>query len=839
MVQEKTPKEGYIFDFISGKEVKETPEEIEAVQVFCKQLVEDYGYPKENIQTRPQHKVKCRPSDKKKAYPIDIAVFSNEKKDDDDLHIVVECKRKKREEGKSQLQDYLTLSRASLGVWFNGDGRLFLRKIVKDNGEVLFIEIPNIPEYGQRLEDIGKFKRKDLKPTHNLKAIFKSVRNRLAGNNVGATRDEELAQQLINLIFCKLYDERYTAPDEIVNFRAGVNEKPLDIKNRILDLFAQVKKANLSEVLSDKDIIDLDENSIVYVVGELQNYSLTDSERDVIADAFETFIGRALKGSQGQFFTPRNVVKLMVDIIDPDEKDKIIDPACGSGGFLIDALKFVWAKMDEKYKKLNWKELDLQTRKIEVATRNFRGLDKDSFLSKLAKAYMNLIGDGTTGIFCEDSLEVPVNWKTETQNKAELGTFDVVLTNPPFGEKIKVSGEEKLKQYGLAHKWKEKAGGYEMGELKTEQPPQILFIERCLQLTKEGGKTAIVLPEGTFGNPSDRYIWNYILQNATVEAIISTPPETFQPNTHFKTSILFLKKKVTDVDYSFFMGIANTCGHNKNGKEIYQITQDGTPILDPNGNKIMDDELPLVLQQYQLFKQKKLKNFSHLGFSMKISEIKNHIFIPDYYDPDLKKELADLSQSSQVKLVSVQELIDAKNISIKKGNEIGSEFYGRGDVPFIRTSDIVNWELKIDPIKCVPEEIYRQYKDKQDVKADDILFVKDGTFLIGRTALVTEQTQRIVIQSHLIKIRVLGSGSEAISINPYYLLYLFNLPIVQRQIRRYTFIQGTLSTIGNRFNELKLPFHQDKAVIDKISEQVKEIIEKKQAIMQEITALIQ
>ena len=393
----KETRDGYIIDFISGQEVKETPEEIEAVQVFARQLVEDYGYPKDHIQTRPQFRVKVRPSDTKKEYPVDIAVFPNDKKQEDDIYIIVECKKKNRKDGKTQLQDYLRFSKAFLGVWFNGDERLFLRKVEKD-GRIEFEEIPNIPQFGQRVEDIGKFRRKDLKPTHNLKATFKAIRNHLAANTVGATRDEVLAQQLINLIFCKIYDERFTEPNDIVTFRAGVDEEAKDIKERILDLFDKVKR-KYKEVLDDSDTITLDANSVAYVVGELQNYCLIEAERDIIADAFETFIGHALKGGQGQFFTPRNVVKMMVDILDPDDEDLIIDPACGSGGFLIEALRHVWRKLDAEGEKYHWNKSNLQEEKMEVALNKIRGIDKDYFLSKVAKAYMAIIGDGKAVFF--------------------------------------------------------------------------------------------------------------------------------------------------------------------------------------------------------------------------------------------------------------------------------------------------------------------------------------------------------------------------------------------------------------------------------------------------------
>ncbi len=558
-------KAGYIRDFITNTWIKATPEEIEAVQIFVKQLVEDYNYPKEHLQTRPQYRVKQRPSGGKD-FPVDIAVFSSNNHIFDNEYILVECKKKNRKDGKKQLEDYLHFSKAYLGVWFNGEERLFLRKIEK-SGKIFFEEIPNIPQYGQRMEDIGKFKRKDLKPTHNLKATFKAIRNHLAANTVGATRDEVLAQQLINLIFCKIYDERFTEPNDIITFRAGVDEAPNDIKDRILELFEKVKR-KYKEVLDENDIINLDANSIAYVVGELQNYCLIEAERDIVADAFETFIGHALKGGQGQFFTPRNIVKMMVDILDPHDEDLIIDPACGSGGFLIEALRHVWRKLDAEGEKYHWNKNNLQEEKMEVALNKIRGIDKDYFLAKVAKAYMAIIGDGKSGIVCEDSLENPQNWSDATRQKIHLENFSVLLTNPPFGSKIPVRGEEKLKQFDLGHKWKhdKKTGEWEKGKLKDKEAPQILFIERCLQLIKDGGRMAIVLPDGIYGNNQLGYIRKFLIKQARIVAVIDVPIETFQPNTGTKTSILILQKtNETSKDYPVFMCVAETCGHDRRG----------------------------------------------------------------------------------------------------------------------------------------------------------------------------------------------------------------------------------------------------------------------------------
>lgn len=565
-------KIGYVQDFITNTWIKATPEEIEAVQIFVKQLVEDYDYPKEHIQTRPQYRVKQRPSGDKD-FPVDIAVFTSTDYNFDNEYILVECKKKNRKDGKKQLEDYLHFSKAYLGVWFNGEERLFLRKI-EEEGKVFFEEIPNIPQYRQRVDDIGKFKRKDLKPTHNLKATFKAIRNHLAANAVAMVRDEALAQELINLIFCKIYDERFTEQNEIVTFRAGVEEDSQEVKKRILDLFEKVKR-KYKEVLEENDSIKLDSKSITYVVGELQNYCLIEAERDIIADAFETFIGHALKGGQGQFFTPRNVIKMMVDILDPDEEDLIIDPACGSGGFLIEALRHVWRKLDVEGEKYHWNNENLKEEKMEFALNRIRGIDKDYFLSKVAKAYMAIIGDGKSGVFCEDSLDNPENWTSKTREKIDLGKFSVLLTNPPFGSKIPVRGEDKLKQFELSHKWKfnKKTGEWEKRKLKDKEAPQILFIERCLQLLKESGRMAIVLPDGIYGNESLGYIRNWIINRARIVAIIDIPLETFLPNTGTKTSILILQKLPLNKipkDYPIFMAVTEYCGHDRRGKKIIE-----------------------------------------------------------------------------------------------------------------------------------------------------------------------------------------------------------------------------------------------------------------------------
>lgn len=745
-------KEDNIIDFVSGQEIKSTPEEIEAVQVFSKQLVEDYNYPKDHIQTRPQFRVKVRPSDTKKEYPVDIAIFKNNKKQEDDIFIIVECKKKSRKDGKTQLQDYLRFSKSYLGVWFNGEERLFIRKLEKA-GKIHFEEIPNIPIYGQRLEDIGLFKRCDLKPTHNLKSTFKAIRNHLAANTVGATRDEVLAQQIINLIFCKIYDERFTEPNETVTFRAGIDEKPINVEERIIDLFEKVKR-KYKEVLDSSDVISLDAKSITYVVGELQNYCLIEAERDIISDAFEVFIGHALKGGQGQFFTPRNVVKMMVDVLDPNDEDLIIDPACGSGGFLVEALRHIWRKLDAEGEKYHWNKTNLQEEKMEVALNKIRGIDKDYFLSKVAKAYMAIIGDGKSGIFCEDSLENPKNWQDKTRLKVDIGKFSVLLTNPPFGTKIPVTGEEKLKQYDFGYKWKfdkKSKTWVKTQKLKEREEPQILFIERCLALLKDGGRMAMVLPSGILGNERETYLRKWITDKGNLFAIVELPFETFSPNVTINTSVLFIQKGHKTKAKDIFISINKYCGHDKKGR--------------PTGK----DDIQNVVKFY------KTKKNNENNFFIK-QEVLESNFVAKRY---LKKYIDNLTliRNSGHKVVLLGDII--KKVHNGANIDDSSIYVEKHDgIPYILVKSITKEGINFENLKHIRKDLLTNNDvNKNIVSESSIVMTRAGNS--GISANIPPDLINGVASGFLINIHV-----NLKIVDQYYLVAYLNSQYGQLQLER-------------------------------------------------------
>jgi len=325
----------------------------------------------------------------------------------------------------------------------------------------------------------------------------------------------------------------------------------------------------------------------------------------------------------------------------------------------------------------------------------------------------------------------------------------------------------------------------------------------------------IILPESLFGNPSHEYIVKFIRESARLVGLISMPEELFQPYTHAKTCVVFIENTPPEEneDYTMYMGIVNWCGH------------------DSRGNKIPYDDVPRITHSYARLMAMDDQHYDRFGFLKRLSEIKGNIFVPKYYDPDIVANLERLRPTHD--LVTVGELVDRGLLNITTGDEIGKLSYGTGPIPFIRTSDIANWELKIDPKHGVSEAIYEQYRKKQDVRERDILMVRDGTYLVGTTCMLTRYDTRILFQSHIYKLRALKPNE----LSPYLLLAVLNSPIVKRQVRAKQFTQDIIDTLGGRIVELVLPLPKDKAIRSRIVEDTKAIVNGRAELRQRARAV--
>jgi len=287
--------------------------------------------------------------------------------------------------------------------------------------------------------------------------------------------------------------------------------------------------------------IQVSDELIYRVVETLQTTSLYRSDLDAKGRAFEKFLSSVFRGEMGQYFTPRPIVQFMVDMLEPTNKDKVIDPACGSGGFLLYSLEKLQKQAEELFdtpeeRRDYWRNWALTC---------LHGIEINSQISRVAMMGMILHEDGHTNIRCTDALQLYDEiMKYADTVEIKPGAFTLLMTNPPFGASVKrvtpKAGQPYLDTYELGGKVKE---GDTKQRKRDSQKTEILFLERCLDLLAEKGRMAIVLPEGIFNNPSLDYVREFVEDIAFISAVVSLPPETFvSSGASVKASLLFLTK---------------------------------------------------------------------------------------------------------------------------------------------------------------------------------------------------------------------------------------------------------------------------------------------------------
>lgn len=620
------------------------------------------------------------------------------------------------------------------------------------------------------------------------KEIFRSLRNYLAGQFIGATRDDVLLDELLKCLFCKLYLETALTSGEKVHCRTGAIDSYKTV-------FSKVRK-NYPEIYDESAEILLDSKNLPYVI-KLLDFSLLDAKSDPIGDAFEVFAGSESRARVGQFFTPRNATDLLVRAVDPKPHERVIDPACGAGGFLASVARY-------------WRIQGMSSPDVSGSARNLYGIEKDDYLAKLARLHVSLLTSGHPNVACGDSLALHNGAKPLSEFFAVGADYDVVLTNPPFGVRIVAASPELLKSFDLARKWQMKSQNARWeptNEVRSQVPPQVLFIERCLSLLREGGRLGIVLPESVLSNRSYRYVVEYLLERTIIRAVIGMPESLFKTSgkggTHTKTCLLVATKQKAGCKAreKVFMAEARWCGKDSRAREI------------PN------DDLPEIIRNFESFRNGNGLSSTHLGFEISESQLASKVLCPRYYDPEIHSELAKLKKTHE--LLTLGDLVDEGYLGICTGDEVGKLVYGSGAIPFIRTSDLSTWEIKVDPKHCVDRSLYLSLKAKQDVKENDILMVKDGTYLIGTCAIITKYDLEIVYQSHLYKIRVLKNPR---GLNPYLLLAVLTSPAVQRQVKAKQFTQDIIDSLGERIREIVLPIPKSAALSEKITAMVTKAI---------------
>lgn len=651
---------------LTNRVVKATDKEM-TLQSMIAMMAEEYGFAAEDMERDFKVKYEDQDSGKTKTQKVDLAIFNAGHAHDADelIRFIIVAKDAKvkpndKKAGVEATTDNILCSTdCEFACWTNGEDLQYVHACEDDFGQVTCEAISDFPGEGQTLEDLEAQGERAMprKPANeSLVKTFKRCHDYIYGNE---GMKKTAFWELLNLIFCKLYDEkrRFSDAKEGISYRrrfwVGVKEQnskegQAAVAARIKGIFEDLKESHVfKDVFDGNEQITLSDRGLAYVASELAKYSFLDATVDVKGTAYETIVSNTLKQEAGQFFTPRNIIKCMVEMMDPDQNTRVLDPACGSGGFLVMVLDHVRKKITKNLypdlddvrleAKYNSPEVDDAVR--EYAEKMIFGFDFDPDLKKAARMNMVMSGDGHSNIYNINSLDYPHGSKPDVPLIAEAvnysiahsadknfmfgtsddnvqGKFDMVFTNPPFGTKVEVD-QEIAERYELNSK-----------------APEVLFIEACYNFLKPGGKMAIVLPDGILGNPNTESVRLWILKHFKLIASVDLPVETFLPQVGVQASLLFLQKKtdaemlvpLEDEDYDVFMAIVEQVGKDRRGVPVYEKDDDGAEILfehtkkwlsiAENGREIVKqrkerikhlaDDLPKVAKAYAEFKEKRV-----------------------------------------------------------------------------------------------------------------------------------------------------------------------------------------------------------------------------------------
>ena len=803
-------------DWATGKPVDFNKPEEPVRQEYEHVLVESYNYRKNELD------IEVRIPRGSGFFPdkADIVVYDSSTGRDPAEHIIgiVETKKPGERSGMDQLKSYMTATSAVWGVWTNAEDITYF---YKQGNRIIEGYLNNIPIRGQSVEDVGRLSKADLRPfnRNELKAAFRRIHLTLYANT-NISRSEKLGSEMIKIIFAKLEDEG-TYTDQPPMFRAEAGENARQVANRIKALFHRVRQTLIQDgIFTEHEEISLDDRSIAWVVGQLERGSLLTTESDVVGDAFEVFSESKFIGEKGEFFTPRNVVRLAVRLANPTPGDTVCDPACGSGGFLIYAMKHVWGIMENDPR---WRgSSELNERKRHMAASSFYGIDKETDLVKISKAHMAIAGDGRSNIVHENALHSASEFEGESQrhfvtDEQQFKPFDVILTNPPFGTEAKVLRDESAK-FELGHKWRKQGSEWEITDEPCERDPYVLFVERCLDLLKDEGILGIVLPETVFHGKKIAYLRDYVISTNNIKAIIDLPHNTFRPHCNAKTCLLIIQKGTNQQD-QVVMATPDEMGHDHQGNTLYKL-----------GTEEVWDDLGVVYDE--LSHPDSPEN--RFVFTVDRDQLDSDLLVPRYYRW-LENEVP---MPEDCDGVTIDELISDGTLTSFDGHgSPEAKWKGEGDVPYMRVSDIVNWELYRNPVSGIPEHVYESLVGtKETSETGDVIFVRRGSYRIGTVAMASHRDSKVLLTRELLTFRVTNPNNRH-GITPFYLIAMLSSKTIQDQIHDLVCYDTTLPNLGDRWKLLTLPVHRDSEEINRISQEVEEVIRAKWSAQDSIDEL--
>ena len=546
----------------------------------------------------------------------DIVVFKkDEEPRQDAIIIIIEAKRDDKlprdvSEGVDQLKSYMSAcSSCQFGLWV-GSERIAFEK----SSSGLIEETSDIPRFGEGRPRPPKYQ--DLVPATDLNSSLRRCHNYIYANQ--GLQKAEAFLELQKLIFCKVLDEN-EADSELQFHIHGEERKSIAGQSRLLDerispLFSEVK-VRYPYIFDGDDQIKLDRTVLAYIVAELQRYSLLQTRADVKGQAYEELVGANLRGDRGEYFTPRNVCDMAVQMVLSLCSNrrltslKVFDCCCGTGGFLVSTVNQIRSKISvvERDKGGSQDEIRarINSRVKDMAERNIFAMDINPNLVRTAQMNLVMHGDGSANVYQGNTLHSPGEWGDSTARATvSQNSFDIVVTNPPFGGSADVDDPHVLSKYDLA--------SFDASNMRSSMPAEQLFVESALKFVKPGGFLAIVLPDSILNNPSLEFIRRWLLLNSRIVASIDLPKETFAEGRGVKNPSVLVLQRLTDEEcslaraqaldeYQVFMAMVARVGRNQRGNPIYVRNPDGSTVLDADIQPTIDDDLPDVANEFDMW----------------------------------------------------------------------------------------------------------------------------------------------------------------------------------------------------------------------------------------------
>lgn len=517
--------------------------EHEKVRLPVVEALKIAGWTETQLQWKPEWKVPKSPSDAAKreggsksfsGWPVDLVLFEDPEADNDWQNVlgIFEFKKPNLKEGVSQLEVYLAREpRARFGVWTNGAESATVYKLpdatfktVRHKGIVL--PSPG-DDFEQKTTKAIVHENLVAPDERDLRASFKALLDVVVARDSVVTRSEQQLDQLCNMLLLKLESDTNAElePKRPVSFqlRGSEAETAKHIRDEF-DTLVQQREEVFREEHSPTLLFD--DHTIKEIVFAWSGWNLLNVGAEAVSSAFQVFRRANLKAGEGQYFTPARVVAMAVKIMDIQPSDKIIDPACGTGGFLIEAFRDMESRVNNPARLRTW------------AHRQVYGVDKDSINVKLTRAMMMVLGDGSVNVHIGDSLRQD-RWKDDypyLERALRDDAFTVVLTNPPFGENLKMSAKD-CAASGYSLSLAAGDGSYKNLELG------LVFLERAHRLLRVGGRLAIILPETYFFSSSYTYVPEWVDKRFIMRAVVNVPMEAFQGFCRAKTNLYVFEKK--------------------------------------------------------------------------------------------------------------------------------------------------------------------------------------------------------------------------------------------------------------------------------------------------------